>query len=196
MDHQQAANALRQGFKYLNKFMVMLFRLGLGNFGNQTAVGGYIMVITHTGRKTGQRRRTPVNFAIIDGDVYCTAGFGRIAHWYRNIMANPGVELWLPDSWWTGEAEDVTGCEGHVDLMRQVLINSGFAAYLAGINPHTLSDQALADLTADYRLIRIRRIAPRTGPDGPGELAWVWPASTFLLLGWLLRPRRRRHSVG
>jgi len=35
-------------------------------------------VITHTGRKTGRKRRTPVNYAVVRDDVYCTAGFGHI----------------------------------------------------------------------------------------------------------------------
>ena len=65
-------------------------------------LSGQIMVLTHTGRKSGLRRRTPVNYALVDGEVYCTAGFGQISDWYRNILANPQVEVWLPDGWWAG----------------------------------------------------------------------------------------------
>ena len=72
-------------------------------------------------------------------------------------------------------------------LMRQVLIASGFAAPLfAGVNPKTIGDARLAELSADYRLIRIRRTEPRTGPGGPNDLAWVWPVSSMVLLGLLL----------
>ena len=69
---------LRQGFKrYLNPFMRTLFRLGLATWFNVwPEVSGRVMVITHTGRKTGQPRRTPVNYAIVDGEVYCVVGFG------------------------------------------------------------------------------------------------------------------------
>ena len=71
---------LRQGFKYFNRFMLLMWRLGLGRWINLwPEVGGRIMVITHTGRKTGMRRRTPVNYTIANGDIYCTAGFGGVS---------------------------------------------------------------------------------------------------------------------
>ena len=60
---------------------------------------------------------------------------------------------------------------------------------MAGINPHTITDDALDEVTADYRLIRIRRTEARTGPDGPGDLAWVWPVTTIVLLIILLGKR-------
>ncbi len=75
--------------------------------------------------------------------------------------------------------------------LRQVLIGSGFVTPLAGVDPHTLSDEALAAATALYRLIRIRRTEARTGPDGPGDLAWVWPLSTLGALLLLARRSRR-----
>ncbi|MDD5371736.1 MAG: nitroreductase family deazaflavin-dependent oxidoreductase [Anaerolineaceae bacterium] len=186
---------LQQGFKVLNRFMVSLFRLGLGPWVNLwPEVGGRIMVITHTGRRSGIKRYNPVNYTIMNGDVYCVAGFGSISDWYRNLRANPRVEIWLPDGWYAGLAEDVTGCPEHSLLMRQVLIASGFAARVAGINPQTFSDEALVKATADYRLVRIHRTAERTGRDGPGEMAWVWPLATFLLLPLVLRKKRNRRD--
>ena len=182
---------LRRGFTYLNRFMLLVWRLGLGSYGNPTKWGGAIMVLTHTGRKTGRRRRTPVNYAIVDGELYCTAAFGQYAHWYRNMLANPDVEVWLPDGWWAGVAEDVSDSPQRLHLLRQVLIGSGFAACVAGINPHAMSDEEMDNVTSTYRLLRIRRTEPRTGPDGPGDLAWVWPVSTLLLLFALLSRKRR-----
>jgi deazaflavin-dependent oxidoreductase (nitroreductase family) len=187
----QTELTLQQGFRYFNKFMLLLWRLGLGRMLNMWPEGtGRIMVLTHTGRRSGQRRQNPVNYAILNGDVYCTAGFGAKSDWYRNLRANPEVEVWLPDSWYSGLAEDVTGCPGSTTIMRQVLIASGFAARAEGINPQTFSDEEIERATSDYRLVRIHLTAPRTGPGGPGDLAWVWPLATFLLL--MFRPRRRR----
>jgi deazaflavin-dependent oxidoreductase (nitroreductase family) len=152
---------------------------------------GRIMVLTHTGRKTGAKRQTPVNYAIMDGEVYCTAGFGAVADWYRNILKQPQVELWLPDGWWQGKAEDVSNHPRRGEILRAVLIASGFAATAFGsIDPHTASDEEIAASTADYKLIRIHRTAACTGPGGPGELAWIWPIATFLLLPLALRRRR------
>ena len=190
----QGELALRQLFKYGNRLMVLLFRLGLGNWGNGPETS-QVMVLTHRGRKTGLRRRTPVNYAVVDGDIYCTAAFGTIADWYQNIMADPNVELWLPNAWYAGVAQEVPPDDPRRDeLMRQVLIASGFAAPLfAGFNPKTATDEELASISANYRLIRIRRTEALTGPGGPGDLAWVWPvASMLLLVLLLLQPRGRK----
>jgi deazaflavin-dependent oxidoreductase (nitroreductase family) len=183
---------LRQGFKRFNRFMLALWRFGLGPWVNAwPEVSGRIMVITHTGRKSGLRHRTPVNYAIVGSELYCTAGFGRLADWYRNIRANPEVEVWLPGGWWAGTAKDVTDSPTKTPLMRQVLINSGFAARSVGIDPITMTDEELDAATADYRLICIERTEARTGPGGPGDLAWIWPLATMILLPLALMRRKR-----
>lgn len=183
----------RQVFHEFNRFMLLMWRLGLGKLINGwPEVGGQILVLTHTGRKTGQIHRTPVNYAICDGDIYVTAGFGSRSDWSANLRTNPKVEVWLPDGWWEGKAELVTAETERLERMRDVLIGSGFAASFAGIDPYTASDAELAEKTATYQLFRIRRTAPRTGPGGPGELSWVWPVATFLLLPLAFRRRRRR----
>lgn len=183
---------LRQLFKKFNHFMLLVWRLGLGNWLNAwPSVGGRIMVITHTGRKTGNKRRTPVNYNEVDGEIYCTAGFGAKSDWYRNIMANPRVEVWLPDGWWAGTVEDASDHERRTELMRQVLIGSGAVAPLFGLDPKKMSDAELEKATAAYCLLHVKRQAARTGRDGPGDLAWVWPLATLLLLPLLLWRRRR-----
>jgi deazaflavin-dependent oxidoreductase (nitroreductase family) len=190
ISNPQTEQLLQQGFRYLNKGMVFFWRLGLGKILNVWPDGsGRIMVIRHTGRRSGRTHYNPVNYCILNGDVYCTAGFGVKSDWYRNLRANPQVELWLPDSWYQGLAEDVTGCPGHTAILRQVLIASGFAARLAGIDPRLISDEELERVTAQYRLVRIHLNQPRTGAGGPGDLAWVWPVATLLLL--LAWPKRR-----
>lgn len=188
-----AEAVVRRGFRYGNKFMLLMWRLGLQRFGMSNPYLGYIMVLTHKGRKSGLARRTPVNFAVINGDVYCVAGFGAAADWYRNLLADPHVQVWLPDgSWWAGEAEDVTGMpdEQRLPLLRQVLINSGFAAYAAGLNPRDMSDTALDAATAGYGLVRIRLVEPRTGAGGPSDLAWVWPVAALGLAFLMVRRKR------
>ncbi len=184
---------LRQGFKLFNRFMLLMWRLGLGPYVNfWPAVVGRIMVLAHTGRKSGLVRRTPVNYAVVNGDIYCVAGFGQTSDWYRNVKANPAVEVWLPDGWWAGAVEEVVDPNLRTPLIRQVLIASGFASYAAGLNPNRLSDEALGAATADYCLLRIRRSAARTGRGGPADLAWFWPLATLTLLLFVLLPKQRR----
>ena len=99
----------RRGCRYLNKFMVAMYRMGLGPWLNGwPAVGGRILVIRHLGRKSGLARFTPVNFAVVDGETYCAAGFGAVSDWYRNLLEHPDAEVWLPDGWYEVHAEDVS----------------------------------------------------------------------------------------
>lgn len=188
--------ALRQGFRIFNRFMVGLWRLGLGSWVNSwPSVGGRILVLVHRGRKTGATRLTPVNYAMVGGDLYCVAGFGQRADWYQNILARPQIEVWLPNGWWQAVADDVSDSRTRLPVLRQVLIASGFAGRLAGLDAQRMTDAALREATAPYRLVRLRLIGERTGEGGPGSLAWVWPTATFLLLillGVRRRARRRR----
>jgi len=190
---QISEQRLRRIFKSFNRFMMLIWRLGLGSWGNGTEFGGSIMVIKHTGRKTGLTRYTPVNYAVVDGDIYCTAGFGSVCDWYSNLMAIPQVEIWLPDGRWAGVADDVSDSKDRGALLRQVIIASGFAGSLFGADPKKLTDADFEKLMDNYRLIRIQRKGAVTGPGGPGDLAWVWPLSTLILL--LLWFRRRRSST-
>ncbi len=150
---------LRRFFRWLNRPMLWMWRLGDGRFLNAwPSVGGRIMVITHIGRRSGRRLRTPVNYAEHDGSVYCTAGFGPRADWFKNLRADPQVEVWLPGRTWRGVAEDATRDTDAGPRLRQVLIASGFAAYAAGLNPRRMSSEVVEALLAEYRLVRIRPI--------------------------------------
>jgi deazaflavin-dependent oxidoreductase (nitroreductase family) len=196
MDQFMNERQLQQTFKQFNKFMLLMWRLGLGQWINIWPEGiGRIMVITHTGRKSGLKRQTPVNYAIVEGELYCTAAFGKAADWYRNIESHPEVEVWLPDGWWAGVAEDTTDSKQCLLILRQIMINSGFAAKaFEGIDPHEITEDELVKLTAEYRLIHIRRTEARTGPGGPGDLAWVWPLATFLLLPLALGRKKNKRT--
>lgn len=150
---------LRSTFRIINRFMVLMWRIGLGKFINiWPSVAGRIMVIRHTGRKTGKERLTPVNYAIVDGEVYCTAGFGANSDWYHNIKTNPVVELWLPDGKHPALAQDISDSPQRLFLLRQVLIASGFAASVfANMNPRKMTDEKLAIATSTYRLIHFKQ---------------------------------------
>ncbi len=186
------ATRLRHGFRSLNRLMVLLWRLGLGKWLNLwPLVLGRYLVIAHIGRRSGLKRRTPVNYAMIDDEVYCVAGFGSVSDWYRNIVANPQIEIWLPDGWWAGVAEEVLHPEARLPIIRQVLKDSGFAGFAAGVNAYAMTDAELDAVTKDYRLIHLRRIAARTGKDGPADLSWVWPLLTTILLPLALLRRKK-----
>ena len=175
---------LRRAFWWLNKFfMVPMFRLGLGIFmGNP--ITSYIMVVKTTGRKTGKTRYTPVNYHIRDGCVYCTAGFGRVSHWYHNLRANPRVELILPGRAISGVAEEVTAPEEAFSVLRQLLKETGLVGFFGGFNPFTVSEDEFRQKTEGLPVIRIRPTGLAAGPYDAG--GWFWLLLAALTLAVIL----------
>ena len=197
------AEQLRVAFRRFNPFMVAMWRLGLGRWVNVWPGGsGRIFVLGHTGRRTGMRRWTPLNYAMIDGLLYCTAGFGTASDWYRNVMAEPRVEVWAPGRRWVGIVEEVSDHPERIRLLREVLVASGFAARAAGIDPQRMDDEGLAAATTPYCLLRIRRAAgaesagaePLPAHPRPGDLSWWWAVPVASAAALAVRPCLRRTS--
>jgi deazaflavin-dependent oxidoreductase (nitroreductase family) len=178
-----ASSIIRRFLKFINLvFMVPLFRLGLGPFvGNP--ITGYMMVLRTIGRKTGKERYAPVNYAILNGDIYCMAGFGKDTHWYRNLQAQPNIEIIIPSGPLAGVAEDVTNSEEVTPAIRQILKNSGLVGFLAGFNPFTISDNELLDKTKDFPLVRIQPSGIGSGAGDAG--GWLW-ILCWLVIMWLV----------
>jgi deazaflavin-dependent oxidoreductase (nitroreductase family) len=172
--------------------MAPMFRLGLGAFmGNPFS--GYIMTIKMTGRKSGKTLYVPVNYAIVKGDVYCVSGFGQGSQWYRNLLANPQVELIMPGGTMSAVAGTVPVDPARLAIIRQVLINAGFAGFFIGSNPRTISDAGLDEATADYPLIRFKINGLGSGPGDPGGwLGYLVIAFHVGLLAWLIGRRRKK----
>lgn len=190
----QAMAALRRIFRRMNHGMVLMWRLGLGRSMNLWPTGlGRFMVIEHTGRRSGIGYRTPVNYTRISDELFCVAAFGAKTDWYRNALAQGTVAVWLPDGRWEATIEDRSDDPHRVGLMRRVLIDSGFAAPLFGLNPRRMDDSDLTEATATYRLVRLRLQRERPSADGPSDLVWVWvPIGVTVLCTLALRRRAHR----
>jgi deazaflavin-dependent oxidoreductase (nitroreductase family) len=181
------AERLRREFRRLNRFVVLLWRLGLGPvFGWFPSTAGQILVLQHVGRRSGREFRSPVNYAEVDGALYCLAAFGSGSDWYRNLMAAPRVEAWLPRGRWIVEVSDVSGRPDRNRLALEVLRSSGFAAPAFGLHPDAMSDQELSDVTAEYRLLRLARRERLEG--SAADLRWWW----LLPIGGICLARRVR----
>lgn len=181
-------NSLRQIFRVLNKyFMVPVFRWGLGLF-LVNPLSGYIMVLKTIGRKTRLERYAPVNYAILDGHIYCLSGFGKIAHWYKNFTAQPQIEMIMPSVTLSGRAATVTDADEWLRATRQILKNSGFAGFLAGINAFRISDEDLRSKGREMVVIRITPNGLRSGTADPGGRLWLWlTIGAVALIIFLLR---------
>jgi deazaflavin-dependent oxidoreductase (nitroreductase family) len=92
-----------QRMKNLQKVHRILYAIGLGPL-----IGRIILLLTTTGRKSGLKRVTPVQYEEIDGKYYLGAARGLKADWVRNIQANPSVEVQVKNRRFAGSAEMVT----------------------------------------------------------------------------------------
>ncbi|MCJ7725067.1 MAG: nitroreductase family deazaflavin-dependent oxidoreductase [Acidimicrobiia bacterium] len=186
--------ALRQRFRGMNRWMLLIWRTGLGRGAEIWPAGfGRLMVIEHVGRKSGTLYRTPVNFTRCGPDLYCLAGFGAKTDWYQNALATPQIAVWLPDGRWTATAAEASDSPDRIGLMRKVLVDSGFASRAIGLDPRVADDDVLASATETYRLLRITPEEREDTAGGPGDLAWIWrPMLSAFVLGWWLGRRDRK----
>ena len=89
--------------KNIQKIHRVLYAVGLGS-----VIGGIIALLTTTGRKSGKKRVTPLQYEKIGEDYYLGAARGLNADWVRNIQSNPQVELRAGAKHVHGTAEVVT----------------------------------------------------------------------------------------
>ena len=92
-----------QRMKSIQKIHRILYAIGLGSL-----VGQIILLLTTTGRRSGLKRVTPLQYEEIEGKYYLGAARGLNADWVRNIQANPHVEVRVKTCHFSGIAEVVT----------------------------------------------------------------------------------------
>jgi deazaflavin-dependent oxidoreductase (nitroreductase family) len=81
----------------------VLYKIGLG-----PVYGRFVLLLTTRGRKSGLPRTTPLQYETMDGVIYVASATGQRADWFRNILANPEVEVQVRNRKFRGKAETVT----------------------------------------------------------------------------------------
>jgi len=188
-------------FRLLNRwFMVPACRAGLGSWVS-TPLGGYMVLLRVRGRKSGIVRETPLNYVVANGAAWVLAGFGPKTEWYRNLLADPAVEIILPGRRTPMAALATEVRDPAVRLLHipEVMRSTAGPSLASGMNPWTTTDEAAAELMAWVPLIRLDPAdGPlEAGPDDPGGRAWVWRQALVVVpsvlaldgLRRLLRPR-------
>ena len=187
---------IQHGFRYANRYLaVPLLQAGLGPLCN-TPLTGSLMVLRTRGRTSGLWREAPLGYLVLDGHVYCTAGFGYRTHWLRNIQADPHVEVLLPTIAVSGIAEEVTDPAEWNRGMRALLASLGIISRAVVGDVRHASDEGLRAMAGGLPLVRIRVTGLGVGPFDPGGRGWVLP--TLVGLAWLgvqVRRRLRRPST-
>jgi deazaflavin-dependent oxidoreductase (nitroreductase family) len=95
-----------------NRIIPKLYDLGLGPL-----IGRFVLLLTTTGRKSGRPRTTPLQYEKIDGAYYVGSARGAQADWFRNLVANPLVEVRIKSQRWCGRAEAVTAPDRIADFL-------------------------------------------------------------------------------
>jgi len=81
---------------------------GLYAVGLDAVVGRVILLLTTIGRKSGLPRVTPLQYEEIDGAFYVASAQGTRADWFRNILADPHVQVRVKSRRIRGIAEPIT----------------------------------------------------------------------------------------
>jgi len=89
-----------------------LYALGLGPM-----VGRLVLLLITTGRKTGLRRITALQYEEIDGAIYVASSRGQEADWFRNVVANPRVEVKVKSRRFCGIGETTTDPKRIADFL-------------------------------------------------------------------------------
>ena len=167
--------------RWLYKTPILLYRLGLGFL-----VGRLFMILTTVGRKSGQPRRTGIEFHEYKGRRYIFSAWGKKSDWYRNIEAHPYITI---QTWRGSESVLARRITSDVELaqafafamsnpsMRMVMKSAGFG-------------QTLEQFLAQKERFTFVTFEPidRPAPEPlPSDLAWVWVVIIPLCgLLWLL----------
>lgn len=171
---------LHRAFIPLNALAVPALEAGLGAaFSNP--VTGYLMVLRTRGRRTGRVRAAPLGYVILDGSIYCCAGFGRKTDWYRNLLADAAVEVVLPGRTLTGIAAPVTDPEERARAYRALIASLGGVGRTALGDLGRFDDETLLAELAAIPLVRITPTGIVAGPLDPGGRFWL-----AALIGWLV----------
>lgn len=164
----------------------LLWRLGLGPL-----IGRVILVLTTTGRRSGQPRRAALEYHEMNGKKYVVSAFGTRAEWYRNILADPYVTIQSADGSERAVARRVRDEKELLDVFRVFMRRdppiTRWYLHSLGIQPEVES------ILANKERIHLLRFDPTGAAAPPGlevDLAWLWPVALIWLI--LFFPRRRR----
>jgi deazaflavin-dependent oxidoreductase (nitroreductase family) len=168
------------------KAPLILWRLGLGPI-----IGKIMLIITHTGRKSGLPRHTMVEYHMLDGVKYVPCAFGPRADWFKNIKADPRVTIQTAHGPERAIAIRVTEEQELLavfDLfMRRDPPLTNWYLDSLGIQPNH------DDVIAKKERINWFRFNPTDEPTPPpleADLVWVLPLLGFgLALVWMITRR-------
>jgi deazaflavin-dependent oxidoreductase (nitroreductase family) len=95
-----------------SRLFKILYAIGLG-----PVVGRLILLLTTTGRKSGQPRVTPLQYEEANGVIMVGSARGAKSDWFRNIVAEPHVVVQVKSRRFSGLAEPITDPKRIADFL-------------------------------------------------------------------------------
>jgi len=150
-------NKTLKNFKIYNKYIVLpLYRLRILPL---LGFGRVFLILTTQGRKTGKKRRTPLEYHRIEDIITIFSGRGEDAGWMKNIRAHSdalmvrhGFHRFQP------QVEFVINEDQKLEIMKWYVENHGKSAkMLFGWNPKT-DDPETTDFKNLLKLISIVKL--------------------------------------
>lgn len=182
---------LRRAFLIVNPAFSPALERGFGAlFSNPLT--GYLMVLRTRGRRTGLMRAAPLGYVVLDGAIYCCAGFGETTAWYRNVLADPSVEVVLPGRTLRGTAVPVTAPDEWIRAYRALIASLGVIGRLTVGDVRGLDDAELLAAQGGIPLVRIAPTAFVPGSLDPAGRFWLVPWATSAVLAVVLAARLGR----
>jgi deazaflavin-dependent oxidoreductase (nitroreductase family) len=83
----------------------------------EVKLSGLVLLLTTTGRKSGLQRQTRLQYEKEGGAIYVASARGQQADWFRNIVANPHVEVQFEGQSLRGLAEPITDSTRIADFL-------------------------------------------------------------------------------
>jgi deazaflavin-dependent oxidoreductase (nitroreductase family) len=141
-----------------------LYAVGLGPI-----VGRLILLLTTTGRRTGRKRVTALQYEEVAGAYWLGSSRGMRADWVRNLLADPIVEVQVRSRRFRGRAEAVDDAQRVADFLELRLERHprmiGRILEMEGL-PARPSRQQLVTYAARLALVIVR---PLAGDESAGN---------------------------
>lgn len=108
----------------------MLYRLRMG-----WLLGSRFLLLTHTGRRTGQTRQTVLEVVGYDRsipEVVVIAAWGERAQWVRNLEASPAISVQIGRTRWPAPEHHILDAERTAEVIATYRREHPFTARLIG----------------------------------------------------------------
>jgi deazaflavin-dependent oxidoreductase (nitroreductase family) len=170
------------------KVPLLLWRMGLGPI-----IGHIMLVITHTGRKSGLPHHTMVEYHMFDGVKYAPCAFGPRSDWYKNITADPKVTIQTAHGTESATAVRVTDDQELLAVYDLFMRRDPPLTrwYLDSLGIQAEQQDVIAKKDRIY-WIRFDPTDQPTPAPLENDLVWVLPLALIsLILLWFLNRQRR-----